>query len=62
MCQSHAYLLSGEEKQLVMDDVSQVKPEDGEVVLVGMLGEEKRLKARIKELLLTDHQIILEEV
>lgn len=61
MCQSTAYLISGDEKKVVMEDVSQVKPDDGEVLLVGLLGEEKRVKARLKELLLDDHQIILEE-
>ena len=62
MCQSTAYLISGDEKKVLMEDVSQVKPDDGEVLLVGLLGEEKRVKARLKELLLDDHQIILEEL
>ncbi len=62
MCQSTAYLISGDEKKVLMEDVSQVKPDDGEVLLVGLLGEEKKVKARLKELLLDDHQIILEEL
>lgn len=63
MCQSNAYLLKDGNKELIMEDVSQVIPgEDNMLVLTGLLGEEKKIKARIKELLLTDHQIIFEEV
>lgn len=63
MCQSNAYLLKDGEKELIMEDVSLVKPEkDDMLVLTGLLGEEKKIKARIKELLLTDHEIIFEEV
>ncbi len=63
MCQSNAFLLKDGMKELIMEDVSQVKPEkEGVLILTGLLGEEKRIKARIKELLLTDHQIIFEEI
>ncbi len=62
MCQSNAYLLKAGKKELVMEDVSKVKPVGEEVVLMGLLGEEKTIKARLKELLLTDHEIILEEL
>ena len=49
MCQSNAYILKDGAKNLIMEDVSQLKPENGEIVLTGMFGEEKRIKARIKE-------------
>ena len=62
MCQSSAYLVKGDAKELIMEDVSDVTPENGELLLKGFLGEEKRIKAKIKELKLTDHQILLEEV
>ncbi len=62
MCQSSAYLIKDGEKQLLMEDVSQVHPGENETLLVGFLGEEKRVKAKLKELLLTDHQIILEQL
>jgi predicted RNA-binding protein len=61
MCQSHAYLLINGREQLVMEDVSLVKPQGDELLLVGMLGETKQLKARIKELQLMEHRILLEE-
>lgn len=44
-----------------MEDVSLIKPQGEELLLVGMLGETKLIKARIKELQLMDHRILLEE-
>jgi len=60
MCQSNAYLLKKGEKQLFMEDVSEVIPGEDGLTLLGMLGEEKFIKASIKKLALTDHEIILE--
>ncbi|MFY9114952.1 MAG: CooT family nickel-binding protein [Dethiobacteria bacterium] len=62
MCQSDAYLLKDGVKELIMEDVSRVKPDREEIILTGMFGEEKQIKAKIKEILLTDHEIILEEI
>jgi len=61
MCQSDAYLIkNGGEKELFMKDVSSIKPQNNELLLEGLMGEQKKIKARIKELLLTDHTVILE--
>ncbi len=61
MCQSHAYLIKNGKEELVMEDVSLIKPQGDELLLVGMLGETMQVKARIKELQLMDHRILLEE-
>ena len=61
MCQSSVYLVKEGREELVMEDVSVIKPQGEELLLVGMLGEKKRVKARIKELQLMDHRILLEE-
>ncbi len=61
MCQSNAYILRNGEKELFMEDVSEVIPEGDGVTLIGMLGEQKYVKAYIKKLALTDHQIVLQE-
>ncbi len=46
-----------------MKDVSLLKPgEEGELYLEGILGEQKKVRAKIKELQLTEHKIILELV
>ncbi|HPU02042.1 MAG: CooT family nickel-binding protein [Firmicutes bacterium] len=61
MCQSSVYLVKDGREELVMEDVSVIKPQGDELLLVGMLGEKKQIKARIKELQLMDHRILLEE-
>ncbi|HHT46052.1 MAG TPA: CooT family nickel-binding protein [Firmicutes bacterium] len=61
MCQSDAYLLKNGQEELFMKDVSFLKPvADGELYLEGILGEQRKVKAKIKELFLTDHKIVLE--
>jgi len=61
MCQSNAYLKKDGEKELIMEDVSSVTPGEDIVVLKGLMGKEKRVKATIKSMNLMDHEIILEE-
>ncbi len=44
-----------------MKDVSFLKPgAEGELYLEGILGEQRKIKAKIKGLFLTDHKIVLE--
>lgn len=61
MCQSSVYLVKDGREELVMEDVSVLKPQGEEILLIGMLGEKKQIKARIKELQLMDHRILLEK-
>ncbi|NLI70280.1 MAG: CooT family nickel-binding protein [Firmicutes bacterium] len=61
MCQSDAYMFKDGVKELIMEDVCNLKPHQGGIILTGMFGEEKQLNARIKEILLVDHEILLEE-
>ncbi len=61
MCQSNAYVLRNGEKELFMEDVSEVIPQDKGWTLVGMLGEKKFVEASIERLALTDHEIVLRE-
>jgi len=63
MCESHAYLLKGDQEELFLENVDKVQPQDdGQLVLEDIFGRRKMIKARIKELALVDHKIILEEV
>ncbi|NMD42242.1 MAG: CooT family nickel-binding protein [Firmicutes bacterium] len=61
MCQSTVYLVKDGREEMIMEDVSLVKPQGDELLLVGMLGERKQVRAKIKELQLVDHRILLEE-
>jgi predicted RNA-binding protein len=62
MCESNAYLNKENKEELVMEDIMILRPEEGEIYLQNIFGEQKRVKARIKEMNLVDHRIILEEI
>ena len=62
MCESNAYLVRQGEEELVMEDISILRPETEGIYLQSIFGEQKRIRARIKELNFVDHRIILEEV
>lgn len=62
MCEANAYLLKGEKEELILEDISVLRPEKEELYLQNIFGEQKRIKARIREMNLLDHRIVLEEV
>jgi predicted RNA-binding protein len=61
MCEAHAYLVREGKEEIVLEDVSILRPEEGGLYLQNIFGEQKRIKARIKEMNLIDHRILLEE-
>ena len=61
MCEANAYLIREGKEELVLEDISLLRPENGELYLQNIFGEQKKIKARIKEMNLLDHRIILEE-
>ena len=62
MCEAHAYLRLDDEDELFFENVERVEPQDDCLVLENIFGQRKIIKARIKELALVDHKIILEKV
>ena len=60
MCEANAYLIKGEEKELIMEAVDIVEPEGDKLRLESIFGDQKFIKARIHSLALNDHQIYLE--
>lgn len=62
MCEANAYLAKEGGKELVLEDIMILRPENGQIYLQNIFGEQKHIKARIKEMNLVDHQIILEEI
>ncbi|MGB4504924.1 MAG: CooT family nickel-binding protein [Syntrophaceticus sp.] len=62
MCEAHAYLRLGDQEELFFENVDRVEPQDDGLVLENIFGQRKMIKARIKELALVDHKIILEKV
>jgi predicted RNA-binding protein len=59
MCESHAYLIEGDEERLVMEDVINIREEGGKLVLSNIIGEESKLDAEIAGITLLDHRILL---
>lgn len=59
MCESHAFLVSDQGQELVLEDVVRVSEEGGEVRLVNIIGEEKTLPAEVAIIDLLNHRIIL---
>ncbi|HLD36603.1 MAG TPA: CooT family nickel-binding protein [Planctomycetota bacterium] len=62
MCESNVYLIKNGQEELVLESVSLVRPQGNKLFLQSILGEEKSVQARIKEINLMDHKIILEEM
>ena len=63
MCESNVYLIDKNGKeQLFFELVDKISAGNNEVQLENILGQKKVIKARIKELALVDHRIILEEI
>lgn len=61
MCEANAYLIKEGKEELILEDISILRPENGELYLQNIFGEQRRIKAKIKEMNLLDHRIILEE-
>ena len=61
MCLSKAYLTRDGENQLLIENVSSVRLEDGRILLNTLFGEQEEIKADIKEIDFMTHQILLEE-
>jgi predicted RNA-binding protein len=61
MCEAAVFLDRDGELEKVMDDVVEVKPEGNKLLLVDVFGEQKLVSARLKEVELMDHRIILRQ-
>lgn len=59
MCEANAYLIEGDQKNLIMEAVDTVEPQDDGIRLISIFGDQKFLKAKIESLSLVDHKIFL---
>ena len=62
MCEANVYLMdeNGEEK-LLLEAVDRIVPEDENLIMENIFGQRKTVKARIKEMHLVDHRIVLQK-
>jgi predicted RNA-binding protein len=62
MCEANAYLIKENEEQLIMESVDVLEPQDDNTWrLIGIFGDQKIVKGRIKLMNLVDHKILFEE-
>jgi len=62
MCEANVYLINKNVEELLLERVDTIIPKDGEIYLENIFGERKIVAARIKELHLVDHRVILERI
>ena len=61
MCESRVYLEKDGKLEQLMNNVVIMRPEEnGKIFLVSLLGEQKVVEAKVKEIKLLEHKIILE--
>jgi predicted RNA-binding protein len=62
MCEANAYILKDGQEELLLERVDRVVPREGGLLLEDIFGQQKIIEAKIKELALVDHRIILERL
>ncbi len=60
MCEAAAYLLRDGQEELLLESIDILESEKGQIKLVNIFGEQKKIKAKVKALSLVNHKIILE--
>ena len=60
MCEANAYLRQDGKDELLLEMVDRVVPHEEGLLLEDIFGKRKIIKAKIAELSLVDHKIILE--
>jgi len=61
MCEANAYWSRADGEELIMEAVDTIEPEnDGGWRLVGIFGDQKSIRGRIKGMHLVDHKILFE--
>lgn len=61
MCEANAYLVKEGHEQLLMEAVDVIEPDGVDSwKLVGIFGDQKTVKGRIKGMNLVDHKILFE--
>lgn len=63
MCEANAYIIKNGEERLIMESVDIVEPEeDNAWRLVGIFGDQKTVRGRIKGMRLVEHKILFEPI
>ncbi|MFC1944739.1 CooT family nickel-binding protein [Chloroflexota bacterium] len=62
MCIATVYVDSGGHREQVMSEVARLEAEEGGFLLIGLLGEQKRLQGKLKSIdFLEGHSVLIEQ-
>ena len=61
MCEANAYLLKDGKEELFLEALDTVEPENGNLRLTSIFGEQKFIKGKITRLSLVDHKVVIEQ-
>ena len=59
MCELTVYIVKDGHEEKVMEDVASITPEGDQLVLTDVIGHQKKVVAKIKELKLMEHKAYL---
>ena len=62
MCEANAYLKNGEKEELFMASVDTIEPYEEGLKLTDIFGKQMFIKAKIKDMTLLNHRIVLEKI
>ncbi|MCU0615187.1 MAG: CooT family nickel-binding protein [Desulfobacterales bacterium] len=61
MCEANAYMVKDGQEQLILESVDIIEPEgENSYRLIGIFGDQKLVKGRIKMMNLVNHKILFE--
>lgn len=60
MCESNVYMRKGKKEELVFENLANLHFDGDKMVMENLFGEQKTVKAEIKELRLMEHKIIIQ--
>jgi predicted RNA-binding protein len=62
MCLAKAYIGSNSERELLMEEVASLKVEDGKLLVKTLFGEQREIRAGIREIDFMASSIVLENL
>ncbi len=62
MCESKVYLATDNGEELVLEDVTSIRPEGDGYLLVNLFGEQVHVRGRLREIDLLKHRVVVEPV
>jgi predicted RNA-binding protein len=62
MCEANVYLLTNGKEELILKEADIVRPQDDGLFMRNIFGEQKTIKARISEINLVNHKIVIEKI